>query len=188
MPNSIKILEMYPETFVANLYSEQPFRMIGLIDVRIQYIYGTETVTLAFFRSSGTNSGKIRGLWYPIVGIKTHTGRFIEFTEYINFVLTNTTRRGRADEGWLAKSLFFASRDTDDSIIRGFSNGRHYESLLRIGETLRDLYENDKFQRRCSMDAYELNRILTSKEIYQGNKHTQRENFEKFVEDIFNEE
>lgn len=129
----------------------------------------------------------IKGLWYPIAGIKTMTGEFTEFTEYLNFVLTTTTRMGIADEGWLAKSLFFASEYTDESIIRGFSSGIHYESLLKIGETLRDLYEKDKFQTMSTLDAEKLNSILTSKEIYKDNKHTQRENFEKFIQDIFNE-
>ncbi|MBV7272401.1 hypothetical protein I6U48_05665 [Clostridium sp. PL3] len=187
MPNSIEILKMYPESFRANLYSVKPFRMIGLIDVSIKYIYGIERVTLAYFRSSGTNSGKIKGLWYPIVGIKTCTGAFTDFTEYLNFVLTNTTRMGMADEGWLAKSLFFPMEYANNSMIRGFSNGMHYESLLKIGETLRDLYENNEFQEMSSLDGYELNSIVTSKKIYQDNNHTQRENFEKFVEDIFNE-
>lgn len=188
MPNSMEILKMYPESFKANLYSVKPFRMIGLIDVSIEYVYGIEKVTLAFFRSSGTNSGKIKGLWYPIVGIKINTGIFTEFTEYLNFVLTNTTRMGMADEGWLAKSLFFSNQYADTSIIRGFSNGRHYENLLKTGKALRDLYENNKFQQIDSLDGEELNRILTSKKIYQENNHTQRENFEKFIEDIFNEE
>lgn len=178
---------MYPKSFRANLYSVEPFRMIGLIDVSIKYIYGIERVTLAYFRSSGTNSGKIKGLWYPIVGIKICTGTFTEFTEYLNFVLTNTTRMGMADEGWLAKSLFFSTKYDDNSMIRGFSNGMHYKSLLKIGEALRDLYENNEFEEMNSLDGYELNSILTSKKIYQDNKHTQRENFEKFVEDIFNE-
>lgn len=189
MPNSIEILDIYPETFRANKYSSKPFRMIGLIDVSIKYVYGIEKVTLAFFRSSGTNSGKIKGLWYPIVGIKTVSGKFTEFTEYLNFVLTNTTRMGMADEGWLAKSLFFSRKetDTDSPIIRGFSNGRHYESLLKIGETLRDLYEDNNFQKMKALRATRLNRIVTSKDIYQDNNHTQRENFEKFIQDIFNE-
>ena len=187
MPSSIGILKIHNESFRANEYSIEPFRMIGLIDVSIQYTYGIERVTLPFFRSSGTNSGKIKGLWYPIVGIKTHSGLFTEFTEYLNFVLTNSTRMGMADEGWLAKSLFFAN-SKDSSRIRGFSNGMHYESLLEIGETLRDLYEKDKFQKMDSLDASNLNSIVTSKEIYQDNKHTQRENFEKFIDDIFNED
>ncbi|OPJ58332.1 hypothetical protein [Clostridium chromiireducens] len=187
MSNSIEILKIYNESFRANKYSNEPFRMIGLIDVSIEYIYGIEKVTLAFFRSSGTNSGKIKGLWYPIVGIKTMTGEFTEFTEYLNFVLTNTTRMGIADEGWLAKSLFFASEYINESRIRGFSSGIYYESLLEIGKTLRDLYEKDKFQILSTLDAEKLNSILTSKEIYKDNKHTQRENFEKFIEDIFNE-
>lgn len=187
MPNSIEILKIYTESFRANLYSVKHFRMIGLIDVSIKYIYGIERVTLAYFRSSGTNSGKIRGLWYPIVGIKTRTGIFTEFTEYLNFVLTKTTRKGIADEGWLAKSLFFSRKHANSSMIRGFSNGMHYERLLKIGQTLRDLYENNEFQEMSSLDGYKLNSILTSKEIYQDNNHTQRENFEKFIEDIFNE-
>lgn len=188
MPNSIEILKIYPESFKANLYTIEPFRMIGLIDVSIKYVYGIERVTLSFFRSSGTNSGKIKGLWYPIVGIKTRTGEFTEFTEYLNFVLTNTTRMGIADEGWLAKSLFFSSEYTDNVIIKGFSNGVYYKSLLNIGETLRDLYENKEFKEMKELDEEELNKIVTLKTIYEGNNHTQRENFEKFIEDIFSED
>lgn len=187
MPNSMKILKIYPESFRANLYSIEHFRMIGLIDVSIKYNYGIERVTLAYFRSSGTNSGKIKGLWYPIVGIKLHAGRFTEFTEYLNFVLTKVTKHGVADEGWLAKSLFFSKRHMNSQIIRGFSNGMYHESLLKIGQTLRSLYENNKFQEMTSLDGYKLNNIVMSKKIYQNNNHTQRENFEKFVENIFNE-
>ena len=172
MPSSIGILKIYNESFRANEYSIEPFRMIGLIDVSIEYTYGIERVTLSFFRSSGTNSGKIKGLWYPIVGIKTRKGIFTEFTEYLNFVLTNSTRYGKADKGWLAKSLFFANEYTDSSTLRGFSNGMYYESFLEIGKTLRDLYEKDKFQKMDSLDASNLNSIVTSKEIYQDNKHT----------------
>jgi hypothetical protein len=100
--------------------------------------------------------------------------------------LTNTTRKGIADEGWLAKSLFFPMKYRDSSMIRGFSNSMYYESLLKIGKTLRYLYENNEFQKMNSLDGYELNSIVTSKEIYQDNNHTQRENFEKFIQDIFN--
>lgn len=186
MANSIKILKIYPDSFKANLYTIKHFRMIGLIDVSIKYTYGTERVTLGYFRSSGTNSGKIKGLWYPIVGIKTCSGRFTEFTEYLNFVLNNSTRNGEANEGWLAKSLFFSNQYSNVSKIKGFSNGEHYEMLLEIGSTLRDLYEKDKFYKMDSLNARSLNSILTSKEICKDNRHSQRENFEKFIEDIFN--
>lgn len=188
MSNSIEILKIYPESFRANIYSVNPFRMIGLIDASIEYVYGIERVTLAYFRSSGTNNGKIKGLWYPIVGIKTCSGEFTEFSDYLNFVLTNTTETGQANKGWLAKSLFFSFEYTDNTRIRGFSNGMHYESLLKIGENLRDYYEKGMFQKMSLLDANKLNGILTSKEIYEENRHTQRENFEKLVEDIFNEE
>ncbi len=185
MARVIELLKIYPDSFRANLYSIEPFRMIGLIDISIKYDYGIERVTLAFYRSSGTNNGKIKGLWYPIVGIKTLDGRFTEFTEYLNYVLTYTTRESRAKSGWLAKSLFFAPQAFDSSKIRGFSNGKHYEFLLSTGKTLRDLYEDRNFYLVKSLNAVNLNSIITSKVILQDNKHTQRGNYERFIEDIF---
>lgn len=185
MNNSNQILKIHPETFSANIFSRRPFRMVGLIDVSIEYSYGIEVVTLAFYSSSGTNNGKIKKLWYPIVGIKTKTGEFTEFTDYINFVLTKTTSQGVAKKGWLAKSLFFYRANlNDNSKIAGFSNGRHYESLLDIGKTLRKLYKKEAFTHIESLDGKSINSILMSNMIYPGNKHTQRENFERFVEDI----
>ncbi|MGL5316497.1 MAG: hypothetical protein ACRC92_24790 [Peptostreptococcaceae bacterium] len=161
--------------------------MIGLIDVSIEYSYGIERVTLPFYSSSGTNNGKIKGLWYPIVGIKTKSGSFTEFTEYLNFVLTNTTLNGQAQKGWLAKSLFFHSNPNDKSKIMGFTGGRYYDSLLEIGYTLKDLYENNKYYEMKSLNSNTINKIITSKEVYPNNKHSQRENFEKFIQDIFSE-
>jgi len=186
MTSSIQILQIYPESFRANLYSRKPFRMIGLIDVSIQYSYGRERVTFAYFRSSGTNLGKIEGLWYPIVGIKMHSGKFTEFTEYLNFVLTKTAIMGSANKRWLAKSVFFAHTNKNSPKIRGFSNGIHYGNLLKIGKLLRLLYQKDNFHKMDSLDARKLNSILTSNEIYPNNWHTQRENFERFIEDIYN--
>lgn len=188
MPSSIRILKIYHESFHANLYSIDPFRMIGLIDVSILYSYGIEIVTLAFYRSSGTNNKKIKGLWYPIVGIKLYTGRFTEFTEYLNFVLTNTTKDQRANKGWLSKSLYFSKEHFDSSKIQGFSNGIHYHNLLEIGIALRDMYEKNEFHTMNSLDAKTLNHIITNKKIFQNNNHAQRENFERFIDSIFNED
>ncbi len=185
MINSDTILNIYPESFKANIYSTSPFRMIGIIDTSIKFNYGIERVSLGFFRSSGTNSGKIKGLWYPVVGIKTYTGKFTEFTEYLNFVLENSTKNGRAREGWLAKSLFFYHLYNEEYTIKGFSNGIYHGSLLKIGKTLRDLYEKDKFELVGSLDSKKFNSLLTSKEIYKGNTHSQKENFEKFIKYIF---
>ena len=186
MANSIGIMKIYPESFRANVYGLQPFRMIGVVDVDIIYKDSIERVTLSYFRSSGTNSGKIKGLWYPIVGIKTSNGRFTEFTSYINYVLSHTTRYGKAKRGWLAKSLFFDNvKHNDDFKVRGFSSGRHYESLYWIGQTLRDLYESGKYEELESLNPELLNKIVSSKKTYEGNKNTQKENFESLIEDIF---
>ncbi|MBE6051865.1 MAG: hypothetical protein E7214_14765 [Clostridium sp.] len=186
MSHTIGIYKIYPDTFRANVYTTNPFRMIGLIDVGIMYNDGMETVTLPFFRSSGTNSGKIQGLWYPIVGLKLETGSFNEFTPYLNYVLTNTTRHGQAANGWLAKSLFFANVSKDSKKIRGFSGGKHYKSLLRIGQTLTNLYESNQYIVDESLYGKRYNKIIISNEVYKGNKHSQRENFEKFISEIFN--
>lgn len=187
MANSNHMIKIHPNSFYANLYSVNHFRMIGLIDVSIEYPYGVERVTLGFYSSSGTNSGKIKGLWYPILGIKTQTGPFIEFTPYLNSILTQTTRHGSAKKGWLAKSLFFHYNHLGSSKLVGFTNGRYYGSLLKVGETLRDLYEHGKFHNLPALGPVYLNSALTSDEIYPGNIHTQRENFERFIYDIFNE-
>lgn len=186
MSNSYGILKVHQETFSANVYSTRPFRMVGLVDVSIKYSYGVETVTLAFYSSSGTNNGKIKGLWYPIVGIKTKTGDFTEFTDYINYVLTKTTAQGIAKRGWLAKSLFFYGGNLNDTTkIQGFSNGMYYQALLDLGKKLRSLYKKKKFYYMHSLDSKTINNILLSNVIYPGNKHTQRENYQRFIEDIY---
>ena len=60
--NAIGIFKIYLDTFRANVYTIHPFRMIGLIDVDIIFHDSIEKVTLPYFRSSGTNSGKIEVL------------------------------------------------------------------------------------------------------------------------------
>lgn len=185
MPESMGIYKIHLDSFKADMYTSDPFRMIGLIDVDIRYSDGIERVTLPFFRSSGTNGGKIRGLWYPIVGIKLHTGGFNEFTPTINFILTAVTRNGRAKSGWLAKSLFFGSENIRWGRIRGFSSGSHYDGLLWVGETLRNLYESEHVQYKDLSDIRIYNNIITSKEVYEGNKYSQRDNFDTFINEIY---
>jgi hypothetical protein len=181
-----EIIGIYQDSFRANMFTTDPFRMIGLIDVAIRYYYGIERVTLAFYRSSGNNSGKVKGLWYPIVGIKIYTGEFTEFTKYINCVLTETTKGGYADEGWLAKSLFFGSNKYGEE-LRGFSYGVHRESLLEIGRNLRYLYENNQYYLIKEMDAEYINSVVTLNSKLYNNIHSQRENYERFIHDIYRE-
>lgn len=187
MRSSVTILNIYLDSFRANIYTVEPFRMIGLIDVNIRYVYGIERVTLAFYRSSGTYSGKIKGLWYPIVGIKTNTGRFTEFSDNINYILTHTTKNGSADKGWLVKSLFFGNQFADKYLMKGFSVGPHYNKLLEIGKTLKNLYESKNFYKVDSLDAQYLNAEVFSRDAYYKNFHTQKENFETFIVDLYNQ-
>lgn len=184
MKKFTEIIWVYEDSFRANIYTKEPFRMIGLIDVKIQFYYGVERVTLAFYRSSGTNSGKTEGLWYPIVGIKIHTGEFREFTRYLNCVLTETTKDGYAEKGWLAKSLFFSGKDHDEK-LRGFSYGIHQKMLFEIGKKLRYLYENNSYLLIEEMDARYINSVLKSKKKLYYNSRTQKANFERFVQDVY---
>ena len=184
MKGYMEIVGLYEDSFRVNLYTLEPFRMIGLIDVEIRYDYGNERVTLAYYRSSGTNSGKINGLWYPIVGIKIHTGEFIEFTKYINCVLSQTTKNSWAEEGWLAKSLFFGG-NREDGNLRGFSNGIHQRKLYQIGRNLTCLYNNNCYSPIECMDAQYINSILTLNKKLYHNQCTQRFNYERFIQSIY---
>lgn len=184
MNNLCEINGFYQNSFRANIYTLEPFRMIGLIDASIGYYSGIERVTLAFYRSSGTNSGKVNGLWYPIVGVKLHAGEFTEFTKYINYVLTKTTKDGYADKGWLIKSLFFYG-NKGGAELRGFSNGVHRESLFEIGKNLSLLYETNMYYIIEEMDAEYINSIVTLNNKLNNNLHTQRENYERFIHDVY---
>lgn len=184
--SEVEIQKIHLKSFRANLYNLDPFRMIGLIDVNVKYTDRIERVTLAYYRSSGTNNGKIKGLWYPIIGIKMETGPFTEFTDYLNHALTQATQRGIAKKGWLAKSVFFNDPYVPKNRIRGFSNGPHYEPLLEIGKILTDLYERESYYEMVELDPEMLNQIVTSNRVYPGNKHTQRENYNQLMADIIN--
>lgn len=183
--NTGRIVHIHEDSFRANVYSVNPFRMIGLIDVSIEYSHGIERVTLAYYRSSGTNSRKIKGLWYPIVGIKMTTGAFHEFPPYINYVLSATTRNGVGTRRWLAKSVFFHNGPDYPAPTMGFSGSRHADSLLKIGKTLRYLYETNQYHEDSSLTPAALNKEIASHRIYRGNRNTQQVNFELLIRDIY---
>ena len=180
---TLRIDRIIIDSFRVIPYTKKPFRVIGLIDVWIYYYDEIERVTLAFFRSSGTNSGKIEGLWYPILGLKIYNGRFIEFTDKINYILTHTTSRGSAKRKWLAKSVFFSNNNNRD-IVNGFSNGKYYSTLLWIGTTLRTLYEDNEYK-EIDLDIKEYNDIIYSNKVYRNNRYSQRENFEEYAMSIY---
>ena len=185
MLNSFGISDIYENSFRINIYTLTPFRMFGLIDVDIDFFYGKEKVSLAYYRSSGTNNGKMKGLWYPIVGIKIVDGYFVEFSNFINYVLTKTTLYGKATKGWLAKSLFFNSSSIENGLINGFSNGTYHYDLLYLGKKLRQQYNNNKYYMLKNLDSNYLNQTLLQNIIYNGNIKSQRTNYENFIEDIF---
>lgn len=181
------ICEIYSGSFIANEYGTEPFRMIGLIDVGIIFDKTIERVTLGFYRSSGTNSGKVEGLWYPIIGIKLHSGAFFEFTNFINYALEMVTKDGTAPRGWLAKSLFFTDHG-NGNMIRGYSDTKYNKGLVWVGEIIKELYERGQYIREPFLNPPKYNKILISNKIYKGNKCSQRDNFERLIEEIFHDE
>ena len=185
MEKSIKILKIYKNTFRVNVYTVKPFRAIGLIDADIQYNYGIERVRLAFYRSSGTNGGKIMGLWYPLVGIKVNMGQFTEFSNMVNKIMEISTRSNNIMVGWLAKSVFFSNKVNQEYQQRGFSYGTHYNDLLEIGKGLSVLYNRNEYIYDNSLTSVMYNHLLYSREIFKGNKYNQEINFSNFIEDIF---
>ena len=183
MLGKVSIFKIYPESFKVNYYTKHPFRMIGLIDVDIKYGETIERVTLPFYRSSGTNNGKIKGLWYPIVGLKIYSGDFHEFSPYVNEIFSKVTEGGRAKKGWLAKSLFF--RNSENRYYPGFSGGKHYRKLLTIGRELRKLYKERDYEIVSYLHGKNYNKKIYSEEVYFGNKHSQKDNFERLIKDIY---
>lgn len=85
------------------------------------------------------------------------------------------------------KVFVFMGQYENTSKIRGYSDGMYYEALFEIGKMLRYLYEKNLYKEMKSLDAKALNTIVSSKGTYLYNRHTQRENFEKFIADIYNE-
>ncbi len=71
--------------------------------------------------------------------------------------------------------------------MKGFSVGPHYNKLLGIGKTLKNLYECGNFYKVNSLDAQYLNAEVFSRDIYFNNYHSQRENFETFIVDLYNQ-
>lgn len=186
MYNCDKIVRIHTNSFTANVYTTNYFRRIGLIDIDVRFSYGIERMTVAFYSSSGTNSHKIKGMWYPIVGIKTMTGPFIEFPSPINNILTQTTRNGGAHSGWLAKSLFFYNPYNIYTDYDGFSYGKFYSSLLQIGTTLQKLCNQGRYINAPELDSASLNATLFSLIKYSGNNHSQLVNYTNFISEIYN--
>ena len=180
---SLSISKIIVSSFKVSSYTKKPFRVIGLIEVEIYFKNEKEKVTIPFFRSSGTNGGKIKGMWYPIVGIKEYTGSFTEFTNTVNNILRESTRNAVVKKGWLAKSIFFTNYLGYD-MINGFSYGQYYDAIYKIGKILRELYESGSYT-ECKLSIEEYNNIIYSNKIYYGNRYSQRDNFNSYIYSIY---
>lgn len=85
-----------------------PLRKIALINIEIDDGYDENIkVNIPFYQSTGTNSGKIKGQWYPILGIFKKE-EFIH--KGIKFFIKNSCRNyDELNDGWLIKSPFFVN-------------------------------------------------------------------------------
>lgn len=193
--NIVEFVEMVENSVRTNIYSLNPYREIALVNVRIK-IYGEEQICmLPFYRSSGTNSGKIKGEWYPLLGIKENDGIFDEFnSKAVNYLMNKITRT--ASRGWIAKSLFFVapSKYKHEEFIpeemyslRGYSYTSHGYFLKDLASKIKKDFESSNTTRCRGMGTSEYNQLIYSDEKFYNNKISQKEIFDLIVYDIVNE-
>ena len=187
--NNFKLLSIIPNSFRLNIYSLVPFREYGLVDVLTECDGRKERLTLGFYRSSGTNSGKIKGKWYPICGVKMDDFEFTQFSKYQNSLFNKMHRKefqsGGVEEGWLMKSIFFKLPSVDRGYgERGYSLTPIGDSLKRFAQELEELYESGNYHRRPKMEPSAYNSILMDERVYVGNSLSQIELHDIYLDSI----
>ena len=193
-----KIKRMYVDTFRVFARGERDsyaFRELAYIDVDVQVkiedMISTERMTLGFYRSAGINSGKIKGQWYPIIGIKETEGDFWEFTDGVNLVLNRTV--GEAGKGWLIKNLFFrepGNPELKQLGERGYSFTSLAPALKKISTKLYSLYESGSYHRYKDLTDDRLavyNDWLYNAATLHGNQYSQCQLMHVYVVQIVSE-
>lgn len=194
--NKVKFLGVVKGSLRTNLYNVNPYREIGLVDVYVSVEGTKQRFVMPMYRSSGTNSGKCKGDWYPILGIKECAGEFKEFNPIFNDFL-NKSVEGHVDEGWIIKNLFFRTPlryKSEDNIpvelksLRGYgytSHGYFLKELAIYVKNEFNLFNNLKCPK---MDMYTYNDIIHDDKIYYAkNTMSQAEIMSSMLMDIVNE-
>lgn len=195
MYNKVEFLGYVKGSIRTNTYGYFPYREIALVDVWVDVNGETQRCALPFYRSSGTNSGKVRGVWYPILGIKEKDGEFCEFGQYVNAILNKNVKSVSA--GWLAKSIFFNvprgcknEDDVPDSLkhLRGYSYTSYGSFLKELSLIIKDEFEslNTKKCTQMNMEAYN-GIIYTAEKYVPGNTMSQSEVFQRIIMAIVKE-
>lgn len=178
---------VYPQSFRAGECAGSfGNRYLGLVDVSAQVNGVDERLTLGFYRSSGTNAGKIKGQWYPIIGIKEESGVFNEFTNSQNFILNHTVRTGK--KGWLVKSIFFQEPYQEKGIGEaGYSKTTLAADLKLIATQLQTWFESNQYIDYELINSKLFNQTLFSSATLEGNKTPQSKLHDYYLKSIFEE-
>lgn len=161
-------------------------RFLGFVDVSATIDGETQRLTLGFYRSSGTNSGKIKGQWYPIIGIKSISGAFEEFSDAQNFILNHTV--GKANKGWLVKSIFFQKPFNGEGIGEdGYSQTTLAPSLKLIATQLQKWFESKQYIDYELINASLFNQTLFSPATLEGSTLSQSKLHDYYLKSIFEE-
>lgn len=184
---NVTINKIFPETFcVGACPLSHGNRYLGFIDVEIRFNDTIERLTIGFYRSSGTNAGKIKGDWYPIIGVKTSHGEFTEFTNFQNHILNASV--GSSDKGWYVKSIFFMKPIVDKSLgFPGYSYTSLGPELKSIAEKLKELFESNSYIDYDVINGELFNRTLFSSLIHEGSSKNQKLLHDIYVKSIFEE-
>ena len=163
-------------------------RYFGLVDVEAKVNGAPQLLTLGFYRSSGTNSGKVKGQWYPIIGVKEHDGSFTEFSTFQNLILNHLN--GTAKKDWLVKSIFWEkSHQQRTEVIGedGYSHTTLAPSLRLIAEQLQTWFETNQYIDYVMIYPKLFNQTLSSNLMMKGNQHTQAELHKFYVKSMCEE-
>ena len=191
--NKVKFLGYIENSIKTNMYGIVPYREIALIDVVAEVKGEKQICRLPFYRSSGTNSEKVKGEWYPILGIKEAAGEFNEFSEWVNLLLNKWL--GKAEEGWLVKNIFFAvpvKYKTEEFIpselkhLRGYGYASHGHFLKEVSQYIKQEFDLLNTEKCYEMNVSTYNDMIYSEDIYsKDNTVSQIEIFTLIVNDMF---
>lgn len=161
-------------------------RFLGFVDVSATINGEAQRLTLGFYRSSGTNSGKVKGQWYPILGIKSISGAFEEFSEAQNFILNHTV--GQANRGWLIKSIFFQKPFQGEWMgEEGYSHTTLATSLKLVATQLQKWFEAKQYVDYELINAALFNQTLFSQATLEGSTLPQAKLHDYYLKSIFEE-
>ena len=144
-----------------------PKRKLALIKVKVidDEVDHSIIFNMPFYMSSGTNSGKIAGQWYPVLGLYRKGERIRKAIKYFMEVACDDINSLPYE--WLIKSMFFVNFEgyTKENNVKpkGYGNHNFTEYLKQISNQINELY-NDKRYTHISNLRQKFNEYINNQE------------------------